>query len=285
MRWDHIPRPDSWLRWRRVEEGPGPQELTGYEVEEFALAPEIVPSILRLDPNSPEDHLLFFKDFGPIAGHNVVGELDPLDQRRRQRGRFSFDLGGLAEDDPRITDPFGLTEVVREVAHGSESFDAWRENVLMVQQAFALRQVIALPLFSRIELGRWWPEGVHAPPTSQSRVVAWFDQMVSEAITSLRFQLDQGVLHTEAMDDLAKVAVLEIYNTILMERPYRICRNETCGKTFSIQANPNTKTKTKRHRTDTSGGRQLQFCSISCRTAQLNRESRRRKRDQAKGAK
>lgn len=74
---------------------------------------------------------------------------------------------------------------------------------------------------------------------------------------------------------LYQLCALELYNHIVENADYQICRNETCGRLFVRQLGRAEHGQSRRQR--------VMYCSTACTNAQMQRNHRRRQRAKSSG--
>jgi hypothetical protein len=270
-----IPLPRHWRRLARpvlvvamrpwdAEPEVTIQPARAYPLEVFDLPGEVAPRLIDLDHADVEQVRGFVLEFGQLAG---VFFREALQGDWNAEEVTSAELPG---------------EYVTTSMSFSEPLDDFQAAAAAIKALALLKQELSRGVeFSLSALSLAWPFGSPWPcPQTRSDARQLFSNELRRGLLYLSLTLigdrdsdsDPMSLGLTLRPSLYARCVLEILNSVLADRPYRRCANETCRRTFSIQEGP---APVKAHRTDL-----VRFCSPACARAQASRDYRRRKRQE-----
>jgi hypothetical protein len=159
---------------------------------------------------------------------------------------------------------------------------SFRVGAAHIQALAACREELEAGRFSDDRLAKCWPRW--APwkaPSTRYAAAAFLNSGINAGVSSVRPRLErvdpskpEAVVTTISKPEtLLSLCAVELFNHLVADRRLLYCRNETCGRLFTMQEG---RAKYGIHRTDL-----VQYHSAACARAQAQREYRRRKGSQA----
>lgn len=261
------------------------------DLERYELNDSIAEVLLNLDHNSPEAHLAFVREYGPLS--------PDLRYKRELGAGLYIDKKMLVEDvnlsmktlrlllhDVKATHGNLVpTEFARVVLEPNlslpvvEPLTAFTVRAGHVKAAKVTWDAWTADRFSPMALAQAWPEGIEHTYEELGYLVE-MPQTRKEAeslIDATSFAIADGMLSVGGTGSvrlsisLDALAFAEVGAAYREGRPYKRCRNERCRRWFSLQ---DTTTKSGQHRPS-----RAEYHTYKCQQAQKSRERRRKERE------
>ncbi len=254
------PPPRRWSRfdqYRIVEEGLSLAEqfIVGSGTMTRYPLPGVVQRVLRTDSSSPESIL------------DLVASLGHLGVRRRD---LSGDLGQFELAPLLFPDEPLMTEKSESLADTASAIDAIKALTLLQRRAEKSEYVR-----DRARLNSDWPRAAPwaCPPTDEDAMDLMSTELARGFLNVrlvVRPSKDHRGLESVAIFgySLYSICIAELADHMHEGLLYRTCANEGCRQTMDRQDGGASKGRPHRD---------SRYCSVSCRTAQAQREHRRRK--------